>query len=60
MDFQKQHALITERRNLVQQLLGYVELIDEAVSSEDADRVQKLQRDFDHVLGQLEYVGKRV
>ncbi|MFF0828717.1 hypothetical protein ACFYU8_18070 [Brevibacillus sp. NPDC003359] len=60
MDFQKQLAYITERRRLVEQLLRYVELIEDAVKSKDVERVQKLQEDFDYLLEQLEYVGKRI
>lgn len=55
----KQQAEINERKHHLEQLHNFLELMQSAVDKSDLERYEKMQRDFQHVTEQMEYVGKR-
>ncbi len=59
MDIKKQRAFLKERRNLLNNLLEYVELMEESIQSEDSEKLEKMKRDFNYLLEKFEFVEKR-
>lgn len=59
MDKQKLMAHVNERRHLIEQLTAFNNYMQDAVNDGDVERFEKMERDFNHLIGQLEYVGKR-
>lgn len=59
LDITKQKAYLNERRHLLGQLESFLDLMQVAINKLDMERYEKIERDFNHVVGQLAYVGKR-
>lgn len=59
MNFKLQKGHLRQRRTLLQQLADYSDLMEEAIKKEDLELYEKMERDFIHIVEQLEFVGKR-
>lgn len=55
----KLRSIATQRRHLLEELTGYMQLMDAALEKENIKEYEKLERDFNHLTKQLEYVVKR-
>ncbi len=59
MNFKIQKGHLHERRTLLQQLADYSDLMEDAITKGDLELYEKMERDFIHIVEQLEFVGKR-
>lgn len=59
MELNKRKVISKERFYLLDELKGYLKLMDEALEKEDIELYEKLERDFNHITEQLKYVAKR-
>lgn len=55
----KQQAEVNERNDLLAQLQNFNDLMQDAIDRLDLEKYQKMERDFNYLIGKLEYVGKR-
>lgn len=50
-------AIAKERRDLLNELTGYLDLMDDALKKSDTTLYEKLERDFKHLTEKLECVN---
>ncbi|NOU82806.1 hypothetical protein GC101_28485 [Paenibacillus sp. LMG 31459] len=58
-NFKLQKGCLQQRRTLLQQLVDYSDLMEEAIKKEDLELYEKMEREFICIVEQLEFVGKR-
>lgn len=59
MNFKLQKGHLQQRRTLLQQLVDYSDLMEDAIKKEDLELYEEMEREFIRIVEQLEFVGKR-
>ncbi|MGY3386770.1 hypothetical protein ACVWZB_004724 [Paenibacillus polymyxa] len=59
-DVLKKTATVVEMKLILNNLMEYADLMDRSLKNYEIERFEKLKKDFDHLVGQLGNVEKRV
>lgn len=59
-DVLKKTATVVEMKLILNKLMEYADLMDQSLKNCEIERFEKLKKDFDHLVGQLGNVEKRV
>lgn len=57
-NMKNQQAEVNERNDLLAQLHNFNDLMQDAINKLDLEKYQKMEQDFNYLIGKLEYVGK--